>query len=105
MEAFNKSPILRKSCYHCKYAKIQRSGDCSLADFWGLGRHGFPFKQNDMKGVSLVLINNDKGLKRVKELDDIYMEERSLEEALNENANLQRPSTLPLTSPHSRYFW
>jgi ferredoxin len=96
MEAFNKSAILRKSCYHCKYAKIQRSGDCSLADFWGLGRHGFPFKQNVMKGVSLVLINNDKGLKRVKELDDIYMEERSLEEALNENANLQRPSTLPL---------
>lgn len=96
MEAFNKSAILRHSCSYCKYAKVQRFGDCSLADFWGLGRHGMSFKQNVMKGVSLVLVNNEKGLRRVQELDDIYMEERSLEEALNENANLQRPSALPL---------
>ena len=95
MEAFNKSAILRESCYHCNYAKVQRSGDCSLADFWGLGRHGVPFKHDVMKGVSLVLVNNEKGLRKLKELENTYIEERALEEALKENTNLKRASSLP----------
>ena len=94
MCAFDKSALFRKCCYHCSYANSHRVGDCSLADFWGLGRYGVPFKHNVMKGVSLVLANNTKGEDLLKHLDDTFIEERTLKEALIENHNLKSPSEL-----------
>lgn len=94
MEAFDKSALFRKSCYQCQYACPQRIGDCSLADFWGIGRQGVPFKHNVMKGVSLVLANNAKGNKMLHDLPDTFIEERPLTEALAENGNLNHPSIL-----------
>lgn len=89
MEAFDKSAIFRESCYHCPFAKIPRVGDITLADFWGIGRHGKKFKHNVMKGVSLVLVNNATGEKAMNALaDDTFVEERTLDEALVENHNL-----------------
>lgn len=93
MSAFDKSALFRQCCYHCHYANTDRVGDCSLADFWGLGRYGKPFKHNVLKGVSLVLINNSKGESVFNNLDDTFKEERSLEEALIENHNLKMPSS------------
>ena len=49
----------RHSCYDCKFARIPRQGDITLADFWGANVY-FP-KMNTNKGVSLVLVNNRKG--------------------------------------------
>lgn len=46
MAAFDKSALFRKCCYHCRYASAKRIGDCSIADFWGLGRQGIPFNLN-----------------------------------------------------------
>ncbi|GAB6981669.1 Coenzyme F420 hydrogenase/dehydrogenase, beta subunit C-terminal domain [Prevotella dentasini] len=94
MEAFDKSALFRECCYHCPYAQPQRVGDCSLADFWGLGRYGVPFKHDVMKGVSLVLANNEKGERLMRQLKDTFLEERTLKEALAENANLNRPSPM-----------
>lgn len=89
MEAFDKSAIFRECCYHCPFAKIPRVGDVTLADFWGIGRHGVKFKHNVMRGVSLVLTNTEKGRKALSALgDDTFIEERTLEEALIENHNL-----------------
>lgn len=95
MEAFDKSAIFRMCCYQCQHAKPQRIGDCSLADFWGIGKYGIPFSYNTSKGVSLVLANNAKGEKLVKELEESFIEERSLDEALIENHNLHSSSVLP----------
>lgn len=92
MSAFDNSALFRQCCYQCRYANIHRVGDCSLADFWGLGRYGTPFKHDVLKGVSLVLINNAKGESVFKNLDNTFIEERSLEEALIENHNLKKPS-------------
>lgn len=94
MCAFDKSALFRKCCYHCSYANIHRIGDCSLADFWGLGRYGIPFKHNVTKGVSLVLANNAKGKNLMRHLDNTFLEERTLTEALIENHNLKSPSEL-----------
>lgn len=88
MEAFDKCAIFRKSCYQCPYAKLPRIGDVTIADFWGLGRYGTPFKHNVMKGVSLVLINNQKGKEALLKLEDTFCEERTLKEALIENWNI-----------------
>lgn len=92
MQAFDKSALFRRSCYTCPYAKLPRVGDCSIADFWGIGRHGKPFKQNVLKGVSLILVNNGKGERAVAQLQDVFLEQRSLEEALIENHNITHPS-------------
>lgn len=95
MKAFDKSALFRQSCYSCEYAKIPRIGDITLADFWGIGRHGIPFKYDTMKGVSLVLANTEKGLNAIKSLnEDSFVEERTLEEALIENHNLTNSSLL-----------
>lgn len=90
MEAFEKGSIFRESCYHCQYASVHnRVGDLTLADFWGIGRHGIPFKHDVMKGVSLIIANNERGIEAIFKLkEDVFLEERSLDEALCENSNL-----------------
>lgn len=92
MEAFNAGAIFRESCYKCKYAKIPRVGDCTIADFWGIGRYGTPFNHGTKQGVSLVLTNTEKGLTALKNLKESFIEERQLEEALIENHNLKNVS-------------
>lgn len=94
MEAFNASAIFRKCCYSCPYSGLPRVGDCTLGDFWGIGRYGKPFKHDTMKGVSLVLANTETGEAAMRQLKDCYIEERTLEESLIENHNLNEPSTL-----------
>lgn len=95
MSAFDQSAIFRKSCYNCKFAALPRVGDITLADFWGIGRHGIPFKHDVTKGVSLVLTNTEKGEKAMEELDEnTFAEERTLNEALIENGNLHASSRL-----------
>ena len=94
MEAFNASAIFRKCCYQCPYSSIPRVGDCTLGDFWGIGRYGKPFKHDTMKGVSLVLVNTTQGEAALQELTDCFIEERTLEESLLENHNLKNSSVL-----------
>lgn len=95
MNAFDACAIFRECCYHCQYAKSQRVGDCTLADFWGIGRYGIPFRHDVLKGVSLVLVNNQKGEKILKNLENSMVEERTLKEALIENHNLRQSSVMP----------
>lgn len=93
MSAFDKAAIFRKSCYQCHYTKVQRTGDFSIGDFWGIGHQGIPFKYDTTKGVSLLLVNSDKGRNIMKQLgeDDFYVE-RTIEEASKRNHNLTKVS-------------
>ena len=87
-EAFDAASIFRESCYLCNYSTLPRTGDCTIADFWGLGLHGIPFRQDVSKGVSLVLVNTRKGEESLKQLKNVFVEKRPLAEALVENHNL-----------------
>lgn len=51
---------MRPSCYGCKFMTIKRAGDISLGDYWGIEKIAPDF--SDKSGVSLVLLNNDKGI-------------------------------------------
>lgn len=62
---FGTHEIIRPSCYYCKYKKVIRVGDITIADYWGIDKAIPEF--NDNKGVSLVLVNTEKG-KRIFEL-------------------------------------
>ncbi len=51
--------ILRPACHKCNYANTHRPADITIADFWGVDKVAPEFM--DEKGVSLVIINNEKG--------------------------------------------
>ncbi len=59
MQLFLSDRLQRPSCFHCPYNSLQRPGDISLGDFWGIGKQDYDFDDN--KGVSMVLINNETG--------------------------------------------
>ena len=51
----------RPSCYRCEYTSTKRPSDITIADFWGIER-SMPDYDDD-KGVSLMLVNTEKGQK------------------------------------------
>mgnify|MGYP002585967978 CR=1 FL=1 len=90
MYAFN----YRYSCYNCKFAKIPRQGDITLADFWGV-KEVFPDIETS-KGVSLVLVNTIQGesiWNIVK--DNCEFRESNIENAAAKNSNLVHQTPMP----------
>lgn len=59
MLAFLKNICLRPSCYQCPFKGTQKVSDITVGDFWGI-QNILP-DWNDDKGVSLVLVNSQKG--------------------------------------------
>lgn len=57
--AFGRALFLRPSCHHCAYTNLNRPGDFTLGDFWGLGPDELPEQQE--KGVNLLLVNTAHG--------------------------------------------
>lgn len=98
-ELFHTDLALRESCYNCKYACINHSADITIADAWGIKQVNPSF--NDNRGVSLVLVQSEKG----KELfeassDDCIIQEVPLEGYMQ--PNLIRPS---LPKGNRKEFW
>lgn len=58
---------LNSPCYVCSYASTQRVGDITLGDFWGIEKAYPDFE--DERGVSVCLINTQKGMKVFESLD------------------------------------
>lgn len=90
--AFIKGYNYRDNCYSCKYANRKRCGDITIGDFWGLGRT-VPFNSaHPNAGISAVLTNTSKGQSFFDSLaDSLYVYERTVEEAVAGNPQLQHP--------------
>ena len=58
-DLFYEHIMFRPSCHKCYFANVNRIADVTLADFWGIEKNKPEF--NDNKGVSLVLVNTEKG--------------------------------------------
>lgn len=52
--------ITRPSCFQCQFTSYNRLSDITIADFWNIDKYIIDF--NDDKGVSLCMINTNKGL-------------------------------------------
>lgn len=76
---------LNDICYKCKYSKIPRISDVSLADLWG-NKH--PFQSNYDKGISLVLCNNERGNNLIKNNKDLFYHSIQWEQFLFGNPNI-----------------
>lgn len=57
--AFGRALFLRPSCYRCAYTNLNRPGDFTLGDFWGLRPDELPEQQE--KGINLLLVNTAHG--------------------------------------------
>lgn len=82
---------MRENCYSCEYTSTYRTGDITLADFWGY--HSYDFKmRNTEKGISLVMINTEKGQKAFENIEsEIAFQERTIKEAIGGNRSLKEP--------------
>ena len=87
---FNENIMLRKSCEKCPYTNLKRPSDITLADFWGW--ENIDSKLNsDNKGISLLLINTEKGEKLFNIIKNVLMiKPLPLHQCLQ--SNLQHPS-------------
>lgn len=78
---FHSHLILRPSCYNCPFTKATRPSDITIGDFWGIEKCLNDFR--DKQGVSVVLINSDKGeylYKLIK--NDVWSKQSSLKECM-----------------------
>lgn len=57
---FYKHIMFRRSCGVCHYTNTKRPSDITIADFWGWEKTNPDFNKDD-KGVSLILVNTEKG--------------------------------------------
>ena len=91
--------ILRPSCHFCPNKSLERSGDLTLADFWGIDKAISGF--NDNQGVSLVLVNSQRGKELLSEVTDLLeMKEVDIRQGMQ--ASLKNSFQMPTTR---KAFW
>ena len=80
-DLFYKHLILRPSCYECRFKNIQRPGDITIADYWGI-ENVIP-QMYDNNGVSLVLVNSTKGEALFEQIKDMLIfQSTTIQEAM-----------------------
>lgn len=85
MKGFLANLYLRPSCYCCPVKKLKSGSDITIGDFWGIEKV-MPDFYND-KGVSLVLINTNKGYNVFKTLN-VQKRESCYSDALKGNTSI-----------------
>ena len=93
--AFTSNIFMRECCYNCGFVGLQRVGDITIGDFWGIGSK-IPYQGNIKDGVSLVICNTLKGKRFFEENQFLEYTERTVEEAQSGNIPLHRKIKRPL---------
>ena len=85
--AFGRALFLRRSCHHCPYASLNRPGDFTLGDFWGLD----DYPEEESLGISLLMVNTPHG---AYVFDHLFLVRKSatLEQAIKGNPRLSSPT-------------
>lgn len=84
--------MFRPSCGQCHFTNTKRPSDITIADYWGWEKTD-PNINKDDKGISLVLVNTEKGREIFDSIkDDMIVIPAKLEDCLQ--PNLQHPSVL-----------
>lgn len=85
-----------ENCYTCQFASIERAADITLGDSWGT-----EYKEEEKKGISLILVQTQKGRSLLK-MSEIETKDVNLDVAVANNHQLSRPSDL---SPRRKIFY
>lgn len=93
MTYFLEGETYRESCYVCPYAKPERVADITIGDFWGVVNRRPDLKNliDIEKGVSCLIINNEKG-KSIVDNCKIEKYQVSYEDIKDGNEPLNHPS-------------
>lgn len=93
--SFMAAKTYRECCYFCKYANSSRVSDISLGDYWGIEQEHPQFYTD--KGVSLILVNSEKGRMLFEKISrSLTFIESTYEKAAKYNWNLRFPSERPM---------
>ena len=88
---FLKGATYRESCYQCRYNNTNRHSDITVGDYWGLMKHHPDFY--DQRGVSVIVINSQKGFDFYNSCNDSFIDiETAFEDAASGNLNLLEPT-------------
>lgn len=89
MMAFLQDIDLRNSCYNCMHKNFTSGSDITIGDYWGIDITQSILK--DEKGVSLVIVNTEKGKNRFDKVSGMLtFDESNLEDVLKANMALIR---------------
>ena len=98
--AYLRGLISRRSCGTCRYARIPRIADITLADLWKY--RGVKFTTTADDGVSLIVANSGKGLRLVEDAGEFLETESETEAAVM--ASCRHLAHAPLESQQRRAF-
>lgn len=88
---FTNDLYLRPSCHSCSFKSLRSQADFTLGDFWGI-QHIDP-KMDDDKGLTAFLVNTEKGLSFLKDLD-IHTKEFDYRNVISGNPSLVKSTKL-----------
>lgn len=95
---FLNGDIYRENCYSCPYACVDRVGDITVGDYWGVEKYspeclkekGGLFDKE--KGISCIMVNSKAGRVLLELVnDDLQKEQINLEKVLAKNKQLREP--------------
>ena len=89
--SFCKEESYRSYCYDCKFSSMPRVSDITIGDFFGYGMIT-PKKINPKAGISMVLVNTEKGEEVWNALPNVDRHSVSLYSCLIVNHNLWKPT-------------
>lgn len=86
--AFLEAIDYTENCYSCQFASLERVADITLGDSWGT-----EYKEQERRGVSLILSQTEKGRKLIGN-SDLDLRDVDIENAIANNHQLSHPSIL-----------
>lgn len=93
--------FVRPSCHHCKIKNLTSKSDISIGDFWGVEFQKPNFFDNN--GVSIALLNTDKGKEIFEKIKErFYIEKISIEDAIKYNKRICESS--PVNKNRKKFF-
>lgn len=95
--AFLQNDTLRENCFDCKYANVNRPGDITICDYWGVKNEEADFYteccDKNIVGISGVIVNTQKGEEFFGEnTDKLLYKESTIEKIQNSNGCIVHPS-------------
>ena len=83
----------RKSCAACPFANSNRLTDITIGDAWGI--ENIKPEWNPITGVSLIILNNEKGMSLLSNFENkMDLIESNIEWAIENNSQLKKPTIM-----------
>lgn len=91
----------RPSCYQCEWASVPRVGDITLGDWFGGDK--YKLHDPDNKGLSMIVVNTEKGGKLLDAVgSELFLKRYPVEDAVRESEHL---AASPRDNPFRSFFF